>query len=72
MYQFSLSGILYNACLSYYFLLVARFGVQERKIAKRYEPVIHLLSAGFPLISASIGAGLGFYHENTFGTGVGL
>ena len=67
--QFSNSTILYNAMLSFYFLLLSRFDVPNQKIAKRIEPIMHLLSVGYPLITAVVGSVMDVYSEPTLGPG---
>lgn len=67
--QLSLSNVWYNGMLSFYFLLTVRYGVREFDMARRYEPWMHVLSLGFPLITASIGAGMGVYDEFLIGHG---
>ena len=41
----------YTSCLSIYFLLMLRFQVKERTIAKYCEPLFHLVSVGYPLLT---------------------
>ena len=67
--QFSFANVWYYAMLSFYFLMVVRMGVQERVMAKKYEKWMHLLSIGYPLITAFVGAVLGVYHETEIGHG---
>merc|ERR1712176_444047 len=54
------SSVLYNASLSFYFLLVIRFGWKDRSI-NRIEPLLH----GLPLLWG-IGTGLTSYFMNAF------
>lgn len=61
--QLSLSNIWYTGMLSFLFLLAIRYSVSEERIAKVYEPWMHGLSIGFPLITASILAGMDVYGE---------
>lgn len=67
--QLSYSGTLYNAMLSFYFLLTARFGVSNKTIANRVEPSIHTFSVGYPLLTAFVGLFLGVYGEPEAGLG---
>jgi hypothetical protein len=67
--QFSFSAFFYSGMLSFYFLLTVRFGIKEATFAKRIEPWLHVVSLGYPLLTATIGAVLGFYHENELGQG---
>ena len=43
------SAPLYMAFLSFYFLLVIRYNVKDDKISRRYEPIFHFISLGFPI-----------------------
>ena len=65
--QFAFSAMLYNGMLTYYFLVTVRFGWKEEKTSKTIEPVMHAVSVGYPLLTASIGAYLGVYHEGELG-----
>lgn len=67
--QFSFSNFLYNAMLSFYFLATVRFGVKHTVIAKRFEPIMHLVSLGFPLVTSIVGAIMGMYRETATGFG---
>ncbi|CAB9518798.1 expressed unknown protein [Seminavis robusta] len=69
--QLASCDIWYNTMLSFYFLLhvTVRYAVLENNFARTYEPWMHLFSLGWPLITASIGAGLGVY--NVLGVGHG-
>jgi len=61
--QISYSGILYNAFLSFYFLLSARFGMKNDRIAHQIEPAMHIFSVGFPMLTAFAGLFIGVYAE---------
>lgn len=65
--QFAFSAMFYNGMLSFFFLLSIRYGIEEEKLAKYYEPWMHLLSIGFPLGSAIGGLVLNLYDELTVG-----
>ena len=65
--QLSISGFLYNAFLSFYFVLTVRFGITNTTLSKCFEPIMHIISIGFPLITASIGAAMGIFHELELG-----
>jgi hypothetical protein len=67
--QFSFSAMWYNGMLSAYFLLTVRLGVRTSKFATSYEPILHAVSLGFNLCTASIGLIFGFYSENELGPG---
>jgi hypothetical protein len=66
--QLSLSAIIYNGMLSFYFLL-ARFHLSNKEIATWIEPLMHMVSIGYPLVTASVGAVLGFFSEPELGLG---
>jgi hypothetical protein len=61
--QLSTSAILYNAMLSLYFLLTARFGLKNAYIAKRIEPLMHFVAVFYPAVTATVGALEGAYGE---------
>lgn len=63
MNQFSYSGVLYNAMLSFYFLLTTKFGYRNQRIAQRVEPSMHFLSLGYPAVTAVFGLLLNAYGE---------
>ena len=69
--QFSLSTMLFNGMLSFYFLLTGRYGYKNHEIAHRWylEPMMHVISLGYPLITAGVGSVLGVYHELEIGLG---
>lgn len=67
--QVGMSSLFYNGFLALYFLLTIRFGVKEKAFAKRYEIPLHVVAAGFPLISALVGAFLGVFAEIDVGIG---
>jgi hypothetical protein len=69
LFQFSFSAMLYNAMLSFYFLMTARFGVKNAVIAKWMEPIMHFVSIFYPLITATVGAIVGVYSETAMGLG---
>ena len=63
--QFSYSGLFYNSMLSLYFLLSTRFRLKNQTIAKFFEPLMHFLSLGFPIVTAVLGAFMGVYSTTT-------
>ena len=65
--QLSSSGIFYNGMLSFYFLLAAKFGITKRIMGRYIEPIMHIVSIGYPLITSSIGLEWGVYHETELG-----
>ena len=58
---------LYNVSLNTYFLLTVVYGMNELKIKKWVEPAMHACSILYPLITASVGAGIHLYSENELG-----
>jgi len=67
--QLSACSVWYNGILSYYYLLTIRFGIKEKTFAKRFEPIMHALATGWPLVTSIVGAVLGVYHETELGAG---
>mmetsp|Transcript_32296 Transcript_32296/g.78561 ORF Transcript_32296/g.78561 Transcript_32296/m.78561 type:complete len:136 (+) Transcript_32296:3461-3868(+) len=67
--QLSYSGTLYNGFLSVYFLLTARFGMQNNQIARRVEPAMHDFSVGYPMLTGFVGLFLGVYAKPEVGLG---
>lgn len=67
--QLFFSNVWYNGMLSIYFLVTVKFGVRESVVARKLEPWMHVASLGYPLITASIGAGMGIYDEFNVGMG---
>ena len=65
--QLAFSAIWYNGMLSFMFLLTIKYSVGEQDLVRKFEPWMHVLSIGFPLISATIGAALGMYAELVVG-----
>lgn len=56
---------LYNASLCFYSLIVVKFKKTDSYIAKKVEPLLHLLSAGIPLaVTVAIAANKGFNASN--------
>jgi hypothetical protein len=49
--------------LAYYYLLSIRFGVTARTFARRFEPWMHAIAIGYPLITSIIGARMDMYSE---------
>ncbi|CAB9512288.1 expressed unknown protein [Seminavis robusta] len=66
------SAAWYSGTLSCYFCLTVKFGVRERDFAKRYEPYMHAVSIGYPLLAAIVGLSLGTYHEIEIGASCGV
>merc|ERR1712107_623698 len=58
--QANTTSILYNGCLSVYYLTVIRFGWKDRQL-KKLEKVFHVICFSFGFISASVVAVLDLY-----------
>lgn len=65
--QLAFSEIWYNGMLSFFFLWSIKYAIPEADLARKYEPWMHGLSIGVPLISAAIGAGMKMYDELVVG-----
>jgi hypothetical protein len=61
--QICVSVLLYNGVLAYYYLLSIRFGVTARTFARRFEPWMHAIAIGYPLITSIMGARMDMYSE---------
>ncbi|CAB9513542.1 expressed unknown protein [Seminavis robusta] len=72
IFNFAFTGLLYNAMLSYYFLLTARFGWRDEDIAKRAEIWMHLGAVIYPITCAFVFVGIGAYDEQSIGSGCWL
>ena len=59
--QFSISSVLYNACLSVYYLLVIKFNWRICDM-ERIEKWMHIFPLSFGLVTAITALVLGFYH----------
>jgi hypothetical protein len=65
--QFTFAGILYNGMLSYYYLLTVRYGYKDPQMSKCAEPLMHIVSIAYPVITGLIGVIFGFYSELELG-----
>ena len=65
--QFSISALLYNSMLSFYFLVRVRLSWTETDIGRYVEPVLHSVALGFPLVSSIAGLAVGIFHETDVG-----
>ncbi|KAI2493456.1 hypothetical protein MHU86_21074 [Fragilaria crotonensis] len=65
--QLGTSVPLYNISLNAFFLATVVYGVSELKFRKYLEPSLHVMSILFPLVTASIGAGLSLYSAKGLG-----
>lgn len=66
--QLTLASLLYNGLLSFYYFMTIRYAVSEANFWK-YEKYLHGLCVVYPLLTASVGAILGVYHEVELGPG---
>jgi hypothetical protein len=64
--QLSYAAILYNAMLSYYFLMKVRCSLKRFRISY-WEPWMHCVAIGIPVFTACLGVAFGIYHEIKFG-----
>lgn len=67
--QFGFSAGFYSCGLTFYYLLTIRFGMTNAFMKKRVEPAIHIISVGFPFVTAVLGVALDTFHELDLGTG---
>lgn len=63
------ASIFYNSMLSCYFLLTVRVGLSNEVVGRKYEPWMHALSIGYPVLTAIIGVSLTMFHELELGHG---
>lgn len=61
--QFATSALLYNGMLSYFFLLRLRFEHHITAITEKFEPMMHVVAVGYPLLTAFLGLFLDAYGE---------
>jgi hypothetical protein len=67
--QFGITIVtLYSAMLNLNYLLTIRYGVKAKKLTWYVEPWMHALAFSYPLITASVGAGIGAYSANALGS----
>lgn len=66
--QATTAGGWYQGMLSVYFLLTVRYGMKNAAIARRVEPLMHLLALGFPIGTAIAGSVMGVYGERAAGS----
>jgi hypothetical protein len=60
--QMALGTNAYNCCLAIYYLLTIRQGWSDKKISKRAEPIMHIVSLGFALGTGVLGLGLSLFN----------
>eukprot|EP00571_Detonula_confervacea_P004530 CAMPEP_0172327360 /NCGR_PEP_ID=MMETSP1058-20130122/59343_1 /TAXON_ID=83371 /ORGANISM="Detonula confervacea, Strain CCMP 353" /LENGTH=387 /DNA_ID=CAMNT_0013044389 /DNA_START=120 /DNA_END=1283 /DNA_ORIENTATION=+ len=63
--QANIASPLYNFMLSLYFLLQVRYGMSEKQIGKRAEPVMHAITIVFGLGSSFLCIALGLFNDST-------
>jgi hypothetical protein len=67
--QFGMTAVtLYSCMLSLNYLLTVRYGMKARYLARYIEPFMHALALLYPLITASVGAGIGVFDANELGS----
>jgi len=67
--QFALAAVLYNAMLSFYFLLSVKYKVKRRDFAQNYEICMHILCLVFGIGTGGVGVLIGLYSEVDVGYG---
>lgn len=67
--QLGFAAALYNAFLSFYYVLTIRYGMDRKFFAKRYEVLMHLFGLSFCFFTALVGSAKGFYSEVQVGFG---
>lgn len=66
-FQLGLANMFYYVSLNLYYLLTIRFGVRDEVIQKRVEPFMHIVSIGFPLVTATMAAARGLFKPSKIG-----
>jgi len=66
---FNFTEALYASFLCLYYVLVVRYGIREQSIAKRVEPVVHVLAIGYPVVFGSIALHKNLYNPGDVGVG---
>lgn len=67
--QFAFAAVMYNAMLSFYYLLIVRYNVKRQVFAKKYEIYMHIVCLVFGLGTAGIGVLIGLFSEVDVGCG---
>jgi len=67
--QFALAAVLYNAMLSFYYLLTIKYKVKRKEFAHKYEIYMHVLCLTFGMGTGGIGVVIGLYSEVDIGYG---
>lgn len=63
---FVIAPFLYNAELSFYFLLLVRYGWQESALTRKFGPYVHYGPWAFSLMVAVLGVTLDVIHPDSF------
>ncbi|CAJ1954909.1 unnamed protein product [Cylindrotheca closterium] len=71
-FSFSTISFFYYAALSFYFLMVVKFGMKDPVFGRRIEPYMHVSICIFSTATATIGLALGMYGEVSAGAGCWL
>ena len=69
--QLAVGVVLYNACLSLYFLCTIRYGVSREKMVWR-ERIMHVVCISFTITSSIVPVPLDLYNEFAVGSGCWL
>lgn len=61
--QLGTSALVYNGMLSFFFLLRLRFEHNVTAITQKFEPLMHIVAVGYPLVTAFLGLFFDAYGE---------
>lgn len=71
-FTFSTMSFCYYGALSFYFLMVVKFGMKDSVFARKIEPFMHVFIWVFCLSTSTVGLAMGLYGEVPVGTGCWL
>lgn len=61
------AGPVYNAVLTFYYVLIIIYNVPNQRIITHYEPWLHVTAVGYGLVGAFLGLSLGVFNPNSSG-----
>ena len=64
--QLSMAAPTYNAMLSIYYVLVVKYQINRKSIARKIEPFMHAVAILYPLSTAIAGLSIGLFNSNGF------
>ncbi|CAJ1937644.1 unnamed protein product [Cylindrotheca closterium] len=70
--QLGTSALVYNGMLSYFFLLRLRFDHNVTAITLKFEPLMHIVAVGYPLVTAFLGLFFDAYGERVGSPGCAI